>query len=216
MGEITLEFDNSRANKKEFHNFKQPIDLISVNVNIVVSDEFKQCDERFKYFIGYQEDEIVKPLCIILPQMSGYIKYFKNGGKNMSFFVRNDNVLDKYNEIWCVIKKQLKIKFDSEPIYDGKYLKTKVREFDGVIKTNFLGNGVPKENMHYTCIACITIDSVIKIEKKNYPQVYLEECKYKIRKIQMSRFINTELDSDSDSESDAELMIKLESDSDSE
>ena len=105
MGEITLEFDNSRANKKEFHNFKQPIDLISVNVNIVVSDEFKQCDERFKYFIGYQEDEIVKPLCIILPQMSGYIKYFKNGGKNMFFFVRDDNVLDKYNETWDVIKK---------------------------------------------------------------------------------------------------------------
>ena len=70
--------------------------------------------------------------------------------------------------------------------------------------------------MYYTCIACIIIDSVIKMEKKNYPQVYLEECKYKIRKIQMSRFINTELDSDSDSESDAELMIKLESDSDSE
>ena len=89
-----------------------------------------------------------------------------------------------------------------------------MREFDGVIKTNFLGNGVPKENMHYTCIAFITIDSVIKMEKKNYPQVYLEECKYKIRKIQMSRFINTELDSDSESESDAKLMIKLESDSD--
>ena len=68
--------------------------------------------------------------------------------------------------------------------------------------------------MHYTYIACITIDSVIKMEKKNYPQVYLEECKYKIRKIQISRFINTELDSDS--QSDAELMIKLESDSDSE
>ena len=90
-------------------------------------------------------------------------------------------------------------------------MKTKVREFDGVIKTKFLGNGVPKENMHYTCIACITIDSVIKMEKKNYPQFYLEECKYKIRKIEMSRFINTELDSDS--QSDAELMIKLGSNS---
>ena len=84
------------------------------------------------------------------------------------------------------------------------------------MKTNFLGNGVPKENMHYTCIACITIDSVIRMEKKNFPQVYLEECKYKIKKIQMSRFINTELDSDSesDSESDAKLMAKLKSDND--
>ena len=101
-------------------------------------------------------------------------------------------------------------------VYDGKYLKTKVREYDGVIKTNFLGNDVPKENMHYTCIACITIDYVMRMEKKNFPQVYLEECKYKIKKIQMSRFINTELDSDSesDSEPDDELMAKLKSDSD--
>ena len=86
-----------------------------------------------------------------------------------------------------------------------------MREFDGVIKTNVLGNDMPKENMHYTFMACITVDSVINIEKKNYPQVYLEECKYKIRKAQMSRFINTELDS----ETDAEIMIRLESDSDS-
>ena len=85
-----------------------------------------------------------------------------------------------------------------------------------MIKTNFLGNGMPKENMHYTCIACITIDSVMRMDKKNYSQVYLEECKYKIKRIQMSRFINTELDSDSDSdsESDAALMAKLKSDSD--
>ena len=58
--------------------------------------------------------------------------------------------------------------------------------------------------MHYTCIACITIDSVMKMNKKNYPQVYLEECKYKIKKIQMSRFINVELESDSESDSEAE------------
>ena len=87
-------------------------------------------------------------------------------------------------------------------------------EFDGVIKANFLGNDMPKEHMHYTCIACITINSFIKMEKKNYPQGYLEECKNKISKIQMSRFINTELGSGL--ESDAELMVKLESDSDSE
>ena len=105
-----------------------------------------------------------------------------------------------------------KIQFHSIPVYDEKYLKSKVREYDGVIKTNFIGNGVPKENMHYTCLACITIDSVMRMEKKNFPQVYLEECKYKIKKIQMSRFINTELDSDSESE--AELMAALKPDSD--
>ena len=66
-----------------------------------------------------------------------------------------------------------------------------------MIKTKFLANDIPKENMHYTCIACITIDSVIKIDKKNHLQVYLEKCKYRVRKTQTSRFINTELKSES-------------------
>ena len=81
-----------------------------------------------------------------------------------------------------------------------------------------MGNGVPKENIHYACIACITINSVMRIDKKNHPQVYLEECKYSAKKLQMSRFINTEIKSDSepDLKSDAELMTKLRSDSDSE
>ena len=68
-------------------------------------------------------------------------------------------------------------------VYDENYIKVKVREFSVVIKINFLGDEVPKENKHYTCIACITIDSVMRMEKKNYSQVYLEECKTK-RKIQ--------------------------------
>ena len=103
-----------------------------------------------------------------------------------------------------MIKNKLGIKFHSLPVHDKKYIKTKVKQYDGVIKTIFLGNDVPKENNHYTCIACITIDSVMRMVQKNYPQVYLEECKYKIKEIQMPTFINTELESDSDSESDAD------------
>ena len=86
--------------------------------------------------------------------------------------IEDDDVLDKYNEIWDKIKNKLSIKFHGEPVYDEKYIKAKVRKFDGVIKTNFLGDKVPKENENYTCIACITIDSVMRREKKNYPQVY--------------------------------------------
>ena len=93
MSEKTLKFDNIRVNKKKFHKSKQVIDLMSVKVDqIVISDKFKHSDEGFKYFIGYQEGEIVKPLCLILPQMSGYIKYFENGGKNMSFSLKDDEV----------------------------------------------------------------------------------------------------------------------------
>ena len=96
----------------------------------------------------------------------------------MSFLIKNNEVWEKYEDIWNVIKNKLSIKFNSEPIYENKYLKAKVREFDGDIKTNFLGNG----------------------------QVYLEGCKYKIKKIHTSRFINTELetDSESDVETDSE------------
>ena len=153
--------------------------------------------------------------------MSGYIKYFENGFKNMSSFVKDGNVLDKYNKIWGKIKEKLNIKFHRKPVYEETYIKVKVKEFDGAIKTNFLGNEVPKENTHYTCIACITIDFVIRMDKKNYPQVYLEECKFKVKKIQKSRFINTKLKSGSDSDSEAEsksetkLMAKLKSSSDS-
>ena len=166
MGEKTLRFNNIRFDKKEFHKSKKPIDLMSVNVDqIVVSDKFKHNNEVFKYFIGYQEGEIVKPLCVILSQMNGYIKYFENGGKNMSFLIKDEEVLDKYEQIQNVIKNKLGTKFHSEPVSDETYIKTKVREIDGKIKTYFLGN-VSKENIHHTCIACITIDSVMRIDKK--------------------------------------------------
>ena len=99
------------------------------------------------------------------------------------FFIKDDKVGEKYEKIWDVIKNKLKIKFHSELVYEYKYLKTKVRECHGAIKTNFLSHGIPKENMHYTCITCITIHSVVRMDEKNYPQVYLEECRYKIKKI---------------------------------
>ena len=126
MEKTALKFNNIRLNKKEFHKSKESVDLLSVNVDqIVVSDKFKQNNEGFKYYIGYQEGEIVNPLCIILPQMSGYIKYFENGGKNMSFLIKDDEVWDKYDKIWDVIKDKLGIKFHSEPVYEYKYLKAK-------------------------------------------------------------------------------------------
>ena len=75
--------------------------------------------------------------------MSGYIKYFENGGKNMPFLIKYDEVCDKYDKIWDAIINKLGIRFHSEPVYEYRCLKAKVREF-GVIKTNFLGNDVPK------------------------------------------------------------------------
>ena len=98
MNEKTLKLGNIRVNKPkiniEFHKSKQPIDLDLVKVDqIVVSNKFKHSNNGFKYFIDYKEGKIVKPLCIILPQMIEYIKYFENGGKTHVF--RNQRW-------WCV------------------------------------------------------------------------------------------------------------------
>ena len=109
------------------------------------------------------------------------------------------------------VKEKLNIKFHSERVYDEKYIKTKVRESDGVIKTKRLSNKVPKEGKHYTCIACIDMDSVMRMENKNYPQVYLETRKYKIKKTQASKFEEAELESESESEPDTDLELNSDS-----
>ena len=174
-------------------------------MTLVVSDKFKHSDDGFKYFIGYKEGEIVKPLFIILPQISGYIKYFENGGKSMSFVM----CLDKNNGIWDKIKGQLNIKFHSMPVYDEKHIKAKVREFNGVIKTDFLRDEIPKEDMHYTCTACITTDSVMRMEKKRIIHRFIQKS------AKMTKFINTKLESESESEPESDIELGLTSESES-
>ena len=107
MSEKTLKFNNVSLNKKEFHKSKEPIELMPVIVDqIVLSDKFKHNNEGFKYFVGYQKGEFVKPLCIILPQMNGYIKYFKSGGKNMSFMIKDVSILDNIMKFGTRLKKR--------------------------------------------------------------------------------------------------------------
>ena len=115
-------------------------------------------------------------------------------GVKICLFWLKIEVWDKYDSIWDVIKDKLGFKFHSEP---------------GVIKPNFLNNGMLKENMYYSCITCITIDSLMNFDKKNHPQVYLEECKYRITKTQMPKFIKNKLKLDSDS--DLGLNLNLDS-----
>ena len=116
-------------------------------------------------------------MCIFLPKISGYIKYRGNGGKNMSCKIKDKIVHLKYTEIWNKIKDILNVKFYRQPIYDNKYIKTKLKTFNSMINTLFSGNEIPKERNHYVCIAAICIDSVLRVDKRNYPQLYLEQCK---------------------------------------
>ena len=85
--------------------------------------------------------------------------------------------------------------FHGKPIYNKKYIKAKMKTFNGVVNAIFCYDKTPKENVHYTCRAVISIDSVVKMDKNNYPQVYLEVFKYNIKKKNMTKFIDAELDS---------------------
>ena len=122
---------------------KNVLRLVNIE-KIVVSDKFKHNGKGSKYFIGCLDNSIVRSLCIILPQMSGYIKYFDDGGKNMSFRIEDIDIFFKFNEIWNKIKKKLNIKFHSQPIYDEKYIKAKIKIFNDVINTVFSDNEIPK------------------------------------------------------------------------
>ena len=126
--------------------------------------------------------------------MSGYIKYVDNGWKNMSFLIEDDSILVKYNDIWNKIKNRLNMKFHSKPDYNEKYLRTKVKTYNGVVNTIFQINRIPKERILYTCMAVTCIGPFMKMNKKNYPQVYLKECRYEIKKKMLAKFIDVELE----------------------
>ena len=110
-----LNFGDIEGSKKEFCESKKAANLKEVEVDkIVVSNKIEGNNYISKAFIGYMNENspndvsgIVTPLCIILPQMSGWIKYFENGGKNMSFKIEDDEVYIKYNSIWNKIKELL-------------------------------------------------------------------------------------------------------------
>ena len=170
---------------------KQGIKLKDIILkNIVVSNNVKMNDKTVKYFIGYIVGDNVVPLILLLPVMSGWIKYFENGGKNMSFKIEDDEMYVKYNNIWNKIKDLLSgIKLSSDIIYDDQYIKTKVKTFK-TAKTLFSDDIIPEERIECECISCISVDSVLKIEKKYYPQVYLEQHKYKVKERKINSLID--------------------------
>ena len=205
MSSQKIKFRDKEVDKKKFYSSKEAILLDSVDLSkIVVSSKWKRNDTTCKYFCGYLNNDVIKPLCVILPQMSGYIKYFDNGGKNMSFVTDDKEVYEKYDEIWNVVKRLLKLEFTASPIRADKYILAKLKIFKKKNLTTFNNNNIiPMEKNHYICIPAIDIDSVLKIDKKAYPQAYLEECKYKLKKRKLVSFIDDEIiDDDNDEDND--------------
>ena len=184
-----IKFGDKEADKKKFYSSKEAILLDSVDLSkIVVSSRWKLNDTTYKYFCGYLNNDVIKSLSIILPQMNGYIKYFDDGGKNMSFVTDDEKVYEKYDEIWNVVKGLLKLTFTTSPIRDDKYILAKLKIFKKKNLTTFNNNNIiPTEKSNYICIPVTDIDSVLKIDKK----AYLEECKYKLKKRKLVSFIDS-------------------------
>ena len=199
MSSQKIKFRDKEIDNKKFYSSKEAILLDSVDLSkIVVSSRWKLSDKTYKYFCRYLNN-VIKPLCVVLPQMSRYIKYLIVMEK-MSFVTDDKEVYEKYNEIWNVVKRLLKLEFTASPIRDDKYILAKLKIFKKKNLTTFNNNNIiPMEKNHYICIPAIDIDSVLKIDKKAYQQAYLEQCKYKLKKRKLVTFIDDKIiDDDSD------------------
>ena len=143
MSSKKINFGDKEVHKKKFYSSKEAILLDSIDLSkIVVSSRLKLC--------GYLNNDVIKPLCVILPQVDGYIKYFDDGGKNMSFVTDDEKIYEKYNKIWEVIRKLLKVNFAVSPVRDDKYLVAKLKIFAGINRTTFINNSIPieKKSLH--------------------------------------------------------------------
>ena len=216
MSRKSINFDNKKIKKREFYKNKKvfQIDDIDANKKLVSKKEPYRKKNALKYFIGYNDNDAIRPLCLRLQQIIGYARKF-NENTTMSFRVNNKQLLKNYNKIWEKIEKLMRIDFESKPVYgdDDKYIKTKMKIYDGGMVTKSQCKKMPKEKAPCKCLSIIMLDSVIKANKKYYPQKFLEECKYVPEKVKIENHIDDDLKkSESDSNSNDETESDIDND----
>ena len=214
MSEKNISFNDKKIQKSEFYRNKKVTSIEDIDVNKILVSEKEPYGTKnsIKYFIGYNENDVIRPLCVRLPQMTGYARKFDENA-TMSFRANNKQLLKNYNKIWEKVEKLLRIDFESKPVYgdDDKYIKTKIKIYAGSMITNFHNKKMPKEKAPCKCLSIIMLDSVIKANKKYCPQTLLEECKYVQQKIKTENLIDDDLEK---SESDSDSNNETESDND--
>ena len=195
MSGKNINFDDKKIKKSIFYKNKTIPNIEEIDItNILVSKKEPYGNKNsVKYFIGYNDNDITTPLCIRLPQMTGYARK-SDENATMSFTVKDKKLLKSYTKIWETIEGLKKLNFESKSIYgeDVKYIKTEIKTYAGSssIITNFHNKKMPKEKAPCKCLSIIMINSVIKTNKKYYLQTLLEECKYTQEKIKIENYIN--------------------------
>ena len=165
--------------QKKFYAPKKPIKTGNVNVDNILISKSVETKTNSKYFIGYLDKAII-PLVLIISIMNGYVKTFKVENKNnklISFRIDDEKLLEKYKAIWTKIEDLKNIKLNALPIYDDRYMKTKMRTYGNKVYTNFRGLNVPENDIKCESSIAIAIDSLLVYENKYYLQVYLDNCK---------------------------------------
>ena len=216
MSGKNINFDDKKTKRSSFYKNKKinNIEEIDVNNKLVSKKEPYGTKNYLKYFIEYIDNDIIRPLCIRLPQMTGCARKFDENA-TMSFIAKDKKLLKKYSKTWEKIERLMKITFKSKPAHgeDVKYIKTKIKRYAGSVITNFHNKKMPKEKAPCKCLSIIMIDSLIKANKKYCPQTLLKECKYIQEKIKIENYINEDLE---DIESDSDTNNETESDIDNE
>ena len=210
MSEKTINFGDKKINKKDFYNNKKQFDTKDIDLNKTLISKPETYENNMeKYMIGYN-DNTISPLQLFLPKMTGYLNNFKDGARKMSFFTNNNEFLERYNAIWEKISDLVNKKFNSDPIYNNKYINTKIRSYNNDIITNFCNidnknDKLPEKSKPYKCVSLISLDSTIKFNKKYYPQTLSQECVYKVINKKVENIItNINLDSSSESENESD------------
>ena len=193
MESMKIIFGDKEIDKKEFYMARDTILLDKVDFNkIIAPNEIIVNNNSKKYVAGYKKDDVIMPLCIELPQIDGYIRYFESGAKKMLVVIKegDKDVYTRYSKIWKKIASIMKVKFSTSPIYDDKFIGARLKTFGEQNNTVFTDNNnivvkMPKENVRYSSIPIIDVDSVHKVDisidykaAKVYPQIYLRQCKY--------------------------------------
>ena len=186
-------FGDIEIEKFKFYRHKTPILLGNVDIEkVLVSNKIYFGEKNYKYFIGYlYNDHRVKPLNILLPKTSAYVKRYDGQTKWMYCLVEDEDLLEKYNTIWDKVSANIKKEFDSEPVYNKNQLKTKIKS----------------QGDDHACLAVISLESALKKDDNYYPQVLLKECKYIEKNVVRHIHDNLSVFSYSSDESDKEQVF---------
>ena len=221
MNRKSINFNNKNIKKSNFYNNNKKIfniDDIDVNKILVSKKEQYGKYNSFKHFIGYNDNDVIRPLYLFVSQTTGYINKFEKNKIAISLIVKGKQLLENYNKIWKKIDGLMGIDFESKATYvdDDKYINTKIKTYENSIITNFYDKTgfkeVSEEKVPHKCLSITVLDSVLYAYEKYYLQTFLEECKHIRENLKIKNYVDMELesksDSDSDSDTDSDIYIK--------